>query len=82
MSSVIFRQAGSNRQFSRLKMLTDKCLQLHFLNFQRMKQKYYGNLDAPIRKGGDLILAQRGNTVVTNYMIRRPQWNCNCDFSL
>lgn len=63
VSSVIFRQVGSNRQFSRLKMVTDNCLQLYFVNFQRMELNYYAHSGGAIRRHSDPILAQRGNTV-------------------
>lgn len=63
VSSVIFRQVGSNRQISRLKMVTDNCSQLYFVNFRRMELKYYANSGGAIRRRVDLILAQRGNTV-------------------
>lgn len=63
VSSVNFRQVGSNRQFSRLKMVTDNCLQLFFVNFQRMELNYYAHSGGAIRRHSDLILAQRGNTV-------------------
>ena len=82
VSSVIFRQVGSNRQFSRLKMVTDNCLQLYFVNFQRMELKYYANSHSAIRRHSNLIVAQRGITVMTNYMIHWPQWICKRIFSL
>lgn len=63
VSSVIFRQVGSNRQFSRLKMVTDNCLQLYFVNFERMELKYYANSDWVIRRHSNQIVAQRGITL-------------------
>lgn len=62
VSSVIFRQVGSNRQISRLKMVTDNCSQLYFVKFRRMELQYYANSGGAIRRRDDLILAQRGNT--------------------
>lgn len=82
MSSVIFRQVGSNHQFSELKMVTDNCSQLYFVNFQRMEPNYYANSVGAIRGHSNLIVAQRGITVMTNYMIHWPQWNCKHIFSL
>lgn len=63
VSSEIFRQVGSNHQFSWLKMVTDNCLQLYFVNFQRMELKYYANSDWVIRRHSNLIVAQRGITL-------------------